>query len=169
IFEFLPPLFPERTTPDFQNSRSEKAPRPPAPGTSNAPLELPSTVTRLKIAFVFAITSFVCLFAIVVLINRFPRMDSTANALRPRNSPAYNALDQIKLHLNEKREPLWLIVSSETEQDMARKLDDLQPTLNRAVSNNLIGSFTLPTPLWPRPEFQAKHKTTGLSLAKEQP
>jgi len=182
IFEFLPPLFPERrgngqSKPGSRASSVDKPTRPSGSKLENQRLEtspvtetaLPvaPVVTRSRLAAVLAITNFVFILACVVLMNRFPPMDSTANALRPRKSPAYTALDQIKFHLNEKREPLWLIISSETEKDMARKLDEVQPILTGALSNSLISSFTLPTPLWPRPEFQAENRATARRLAEE--
>src|SRR5947207_12909324 len=94
------------------------------------------------------------LFSIGVLIFGLPHMDRTANALRPRNSSAYSALDEIKTFLNQKREPLWLLVGGQTEAEVARRLDEVQPALARAVPNNAIASFTLPTSLSSHTQLQ---------------
>ena len=91
-------------------------------------------------------------------------MDATANPLRPRHSQAYAALETIKQHLNQKREPLWLIVEGRNESEVARRLDEVEPVLARAVSNQTLAGFTLPTALWPRPEFQAANRDTARTL-----
>jgi predicted exporter len=94
-------------------------------------------------------------------------MDPTANALRPRNSQAYAALDEIKNQLNQKREPLWVLVAGNRELEVANRLERLEPVLARAVSNNIIDSFTLPTPLWPRPERQTENRLILQPLVHE--
>jgi len=38
---------------------------------------------------------------------------------------------------------------------------------NKAVSNNLVEGFTLPTALWPRPEYQERNRAAALRLASE--
>src|SRR5258706_512834 len=123
------------------DSPGDNATRPPEIRPSEITVAASAGVPASKLAAIAVISILVLIAACVVLMNGLPRMDPTANALRPRSSPAYAALDQIKLHLNEKREPLWLIISSKTEKDMAQKLDELQPILTDAVSNNLIGGF----------------------------
>ena len=92
-------------------------------------------------------------------------MDPTANALRPRDSQAYTTLDAIKVNLNQKRDPLWLVVSGRDESEVARRLDAVLPTLNAAVSNQTLSGFTLPNTLWPRPEFQAANRANAQQLA----
>ena len=39
-----------------------------------------------------------------------PGVDPTANALRPRNSPAYAGLEEVQNLLSQRSEPLWLVV-----------------------------------------------------------
>ena len=107
------------------------------------------------------------LFCAAVLFSGLPKMDPTANALRPRDSQAYTTLDAIKENLNQKREPLWLVVSGRDESEVARRLDAVLPVLNAAVSNQTLSGFTLPNALWPRPEFQAANHATARKLAGE--
>src|SRR5207244_10549367 len=103
----------------------------------------------------------------LALLSGLPRMDATANALRPRNSPAYAALETIKQQLNQKREPLWLIVEGRNEREVAQRLDAVAPLLDEAVSYHLLSEFTLPTALWPRPELQAANRAAARPLAAE--
>src|SRR5262249_39010149 len=77
----------------------------------------------------------------------------------------YAALENVKTYLNQKREPLWLLVEGRTEGEVAGRLREIEPTLARAVSNNVISDFKLPTPLWPQPEYQAANRRTALDLA----
>ncbi len=172
IFEFLPPLFPGRN-----------APPPPAashPSHSIIPSDLiapegepdvrqpPPPVSRARVSSVFALTGALVTFTVIVLIVLgSPPIDSTANALRPRNSPAYAALDQIQANLNQQKQPLWLIVRGRNEAAVADDLAQAQGILRHAVTNHLISGFTLPTPIWPRPQDQARNRAVALKLASE--
>ena len=91
-------------------------------------------------------------------------MDSTANALRPRDSKAYAALDMIQKELGQKQEPLWLLIAGSDESEVARKLDATKPILDQAVTNNTLTGFTLATALWPRPNYQSANRATAQQL-----
>src|SRR2546427_574380 len=153
IFAFLPPLFPHRRYPK---------PTVAASGNESKAVE-PLDPVRTK--QVFAATAILILLSLATLLFGLPPMDATANALRPRHSQAYAALETIKQHLNQKREPLWLIVEGRNESEVARRLDEVEPVLARAVSNHSLAGFTLPTALWPRAEFQAANRLTARTLA----
>ncbi len=152
IFAFLPPLFPGRRRPKVRGPTkpTEIVPKPPHP-------------VRIRLALAASILVLLC--CSIILVPGLPQMDPTANALRPRNSPSYAALDEIQTHLGEKREPLWLIVAGSTETEVARQLDRVEAALTRASSNGILSSFNLPTTLWPRPEFQAKNRSVARELA----
>ncbi|PYL00652.1 MAG: hypothetical protein DME19_04425 [Verrucomicrobia bacterium] len=157
IFAFLPPLFPERARPrpnraDTGRSRDVK---PAAP------------VRPLFVRSVFVGTGLLVVSASFALCSGLPRMDPTANALRPRTSQAYAALETIKQLLNQKREPLWLIVEGRDEREVGRRLDAVAPLLDEAVSYHLLSGFTLPTVLWPRPQFQTANRAAAGQLAAE--
>jgi predicted exporter len=155
IFAFLPPLFPDRR----RIHSSSIIPVMPA----KAPALTPITPGQLQ--FVSVATAALILFSLVPLILGFPKMDATADALRPRNSQAYAALDEIKHQLSQKHEPLWLIVSGRSENEVAARLDAVKSSLDGAVSNQTLVGFTLPNALWPRPEFQAANRKTAQQLA----
>src|SRR5207249_4805119 len=112
----------------------------------------------------FLITGSLCLFACGVLLAGLPRMDPTADPLRPRKSAAYAAMEQVKAALNQKQEPLWLLVSGRTEMEVVQRLAEVQPALSRAVLNKAIAGFALPTALWPNSEFQAANRTLAGDL-----
>jgi predicted exporter/lauroyl/myristoyl acyltransferase len=152
IFAFLPPLFSDRMKPQ------PKA----APKKSEPCLVEPVTPRRSKI--VFGSTIALILLCAAPLLNGWPKMDATANVVQPRNSQAYETLDAIKEHLNQKREPLWLVIAGRNESEVARRLDAAESVLNNAVSNHVLARFALPTALWPRPEFQEANRTTAQRL-----
>ena len=169
IFEFLPPLFPGRNAPSPQSSSHALITADMiTPEEEPEPREPPPPVSRGRVRATFALTAVLVVFTIVVLIVLgSPPIDPTANALRPRNSPAYAALDAIQANLNQQKEPLWLILRGQTIGEMADHLARLQQLLNDAVSNRLVAGFTLPTPLWPRPDYQAENRPFALKLAAE--
>jgi predicted RND superfamily exporter protein/lauroyl/myristoyl acyltransferase len=155
IFAFLPPLFPQRMKPQ---SRDAEVKNPVSAA-------LPLSPFRAKIIFTF--TTFLILLCFAILFSGLPKMDETGNAFRPRDSQANTTLDAIKENLNQKREPLWLVISGRDESEVARKLDAVLPALNTAVSNQTLSGFTLPNALWPRPEFQAANRASARQLATE--
>jgi predicted RND superfamily exporter protein len=174
IFEFLPPLFPGRNEPraavppeiagmpaDAAATRMGLEPE------SAKPIVSPAPVSPNRTKLVFGTTGLILICTGIVLGLRLPPIDTTANALRPRRSPAYAALDAIQAHLNQRREPLWVITAGETVTNVAKGLDQVQAVLSRAVSNQWIAGFTLPTPLWPRPAFQQANGPIARQLAGE--
>jgi predicted RND superfamily exporter protein len=180
IFAFLPPLFPDRwkrkapaTISSSQVSPSHQTPIPIETGHSSkvASTSLPLAETKRshRKSLPFIITGCVTAFCFAVLIFGLPPIDSTANALRPRNSQAYAALDEIKNELNQKRDVLWVLVSGTNEIEVGQRLDQLEPVLANAVSNQFVAWYTLPTPLWPRPENQVKNRLALQSLLAERP
>ena len=152
IFAFLPPLFPNRMQPQ------------PNRVVEEAEIKSAALLNPNRGKTVFAVTAILILFCAVILFSGLPKMDASANALRPRNSQAYATLDAIKVNLGQKREPLWLVVSGRDESDVAKKLGAVLPALNAAVSNQTLSGFTLPNALWPRPEFQSANRANALSL-----
>ena len=153
IFAFLPPLFPQRMQPQKN------------PASSENKIDSAAPLNPLRVKIIFAITAILLLICAAILYPGLPKMDPTADALRPRGSQAYSTLDAIKENLNQKREPLWLVVSGRDESEVARKLDAVLPALKTAVSNQTLSGFTLPNALWPRPEFQAANRANAQHLA----
>jgi len=192
IFAYLPPLFPNRMqpvrtsislTPGFSrvNADAEQnetvstvlnpasSPNTPLKQGVNEIFQTKSTASflRLLAIIVFVVTVALILFCAIILFSGLPKMDATANALRPRDSQAYTTLDAIKKILGQKREPLWLVVSGRDESEVARRLDAVLPTLNAAVTNQTLSGFMLPGALWPCPEFQSANRAAAQRLVAE--
>ena len=159
IFAFLPPLFPQRRKPRPASVVVEDK-------ISHAPVDPAATRPR-HAGLVFPITAVVILFSIVTLSFGIPKMDPTANALRPRKSKAYAAVDKIQQALGQKQEPLWLLVAGTNETEVAKKLDAAKPILDQAVTNHVLTGFTLASTLWPRPAYQEANRETALKLSEQ--
>lgn len=168
IFEFLPPLFPERRgdKPPGKSSAS-KAPTPTAElaGSAGNPSGFRGAVLLLPQRAALALTVVLLAWASTLLWFGPPPIDPTADPLRPRHSPAYGTLAELQTFWNQGREPLWLIVAGNSEARVAEQLRQAEPTLATGVSNQLVAAFTLPTSLWPRPEFQERNRVTAQVLA----
>jgi len=174
IFEFLPPLFPGRNEPrgvpasQLAEIDREALSTGTEPNAGAEPvIATPVRPTELRAAVIFAISGAVVLATILILLFGLPHVDATANALRPRNSPAYEAMDKIQAELNQKQQPIWLIIGGRTITNVTQRLDRVQDVLGHAVTNHLVAGFTLPTMLWPHPTFQTENRTTALHLASE--
>jgi lauroyl/myristoyl acyltransferase len=160
LFAFLPPLFRDRI-----RKRAEQA-AAGTPNTVSAPVEMPDAISSLRSRLVLGSTALLIVAAILVLSFGVPSLDHSANALRPQNSAAYAALDDIKNELTH-REPLWLIIRGHDEVEVAHRLEAAKAVLEQAASDGVIASFTLPTPLWPRPDFQASNRVFAAKLLDE--
>jgi predicted exporter/lauroyl/myristoyl acyltransferase len=154
IFAFLPPLFPERM-------------RAHSPSAEAEPEASPDPLNPLRANLVFAGTALILVLCTMILRHGFPGMDASTQALEPRGSPAYAALDAIKKNLAQKHEPLWLVAGGKNESDVGQKLDVIEPVLQSAVSNGLLSGYTSPAFLWPRPEFQAANRAAMQKLLSE--
>ena len=157
IFAYLPPLFPERR---------KARPATVLKGEDDARGATRPASSRKK-TIVFAGTGMVISCSAAVLLSGVPKMDSTANALRPRDSKAYAALDEIQHQLGQKQEPLWLLVSGANETEVAKKLDAAKPILDHAVSNHVLTGYNLASAIWPRPDFQSANRPAAKKLLAE--
>ncbi|HEX3798767.1 MAG TPA: MMPL family transporter [Verrucomicrobiae bacterium] len=156
IFAFLPPLFPER-----RKKRPVNSSPPLAANIATPPLN------RIRANLVLATTAAIIAVCSLSLFTGLPKLDPTANSLQPRNSQAYATLDTIKTNLNQQREPLWFVVEGKNESEVSRRLNEVEPILQTAVTNHLLTGFTLPTMLWPNPEAQAANRATIQQLVAE--
>jgi predicted RND superfamily exporter protein len=114
------------------------------------------------------LTVVLILLAVSILCFNPPRFDKSPDSLKPKNSQAYAALDEVKLHMNRKQEPLWVVVEGRDEQEVEQRLKIVEPILAQAVSNQAIASYTLPTVLWPSVEHQRENRGTAALLISRQ-
>ncbi len=112
----------------------------------------------------WSVTVLLLLAAIPLLYFEPPRFDRSPDSLKPKNSQAYAALDEVKIEMNRRQEPLWVVVEGGDEQQVEQRLRVVEPVLARAVSNRLIASYTMPTTLWPNVKNQQQNRPTAESL-----
>lgn len=150
LFAFLPPLFRDRIP-----RRAARL----ASGQSLHPAPLPAPpIAPWRLKFAGPLTIVLLVVGLLGLARGWPRMDHTADALRPRNSPAYAALDQVKANLVQNREPLWLLTLSRDEAGMAEKLKKAREILDLGMRDGSLQTVTLPSTLWPQGEFQKANR-----------
>ncbi len=165
LFAFLPPLFRDRLKRRQEQIAAGTWPPPAVIDPGVPPVAPPAsrhsgTVVTISIALIAGAVG-------VLLFQGAPQLDRSPNALRPRGSLAYAALDEIKAQLAQNREPLWLVTRGRTEADIAQRLDQAAVTLEHARSNEWIAGFTLPTALWPRPAFQSANRAAAAQLTSQ--
>lgn len=96
-----------------------------------------------------------------------PRFDHSPNVLKPRDSAANAALEQIKTRFGRTQEPFWVLVPGRDESEVSRRLQEVDAVLRRAQSNGWIAGFTLPTSLWPQPDHQRANRETVRAILRE--
>src|SRR5438874_13203655 len=81
-----------------------------------------------------------------------------------RNSRAMTSLNAIKANLGQRREPLCLVTAGADEDEVARKLDLVEPVLENATSNQVLTGFDSPATLWPHGDFQRVNRETARQI-----
>jgi len=161
IFAFLPPLFPAR-----MNTANASI----SPPNSHAARQInPRQGDDRTFKPVMIFTLGACFLCILILLRGLPAMDSTADALRPRDSQAYATLDRLKANLSQNRDPLWVLISGRDEIEVAARLNTIEPALQAAVSNGVLASFHSPALLWPQPGFQSANRAAAQDLIARRP
>jgi predicted exporter/lauroyl/myristoyl acyltransferase len=163
LFLFLPPLFRDRLK--RREAQITTGTWPPTKRAEASPT--PTTVSSQRKFSVFATTAILLLIALIALASGLPQLDRSPDPLRPKNSTAYATLDKIKQRLGLAREPLWVIARGDNEEEVAQGLARADAILARAVSNQAIGGFLLPTPVWPQAHNQTANRATAARLVKE--
>ncbi len=159
LFGFLPPLLPKTRRQSTESRADSERMAPDARPTANflaAPRPADRRIVFVSLAALGGLGLFLCFFP--------PLFDHSAEALRPRNSPAYAAVEEIKVALGRGEEPLWVLVPGRTEAEVLDRLKVAEKDLERAASNGLIAHFTLPISLWPDPKNQALNRETARLL-----
>jgi predicted RND superfamily exporter protein len=129
-------------------------------------LRLFAPVRLLPTKVIWLVTALCLLSGAWVLWRQGVRFDRSPDALKPRNSHAYAAVEQMKERLGRPDEPAWVIVRGNGEADVARKLGAVELWLQRGVGERAIKSFTLPTPLWPKPDRQQVNREVLRGLVR---
>ena len=110
------------------------------------------------------LTLLLILAGIPLLLFKPPPLDKSPDSLKPKNSQAYAALDELKLQMNRSQEPLWVVVEGRNEQQVEARLKAVEPILANAASNHAVANYTMPTMLWPSVEHQQQNRSTAVIL-----
>ncbi|HYE30416.1 MAG TPA: MMPL family transporter [Methylomirabilota bacterium] len=105
--------------------------------------------------------------ATVLLAQGFPRMDTGTEALRPRNTPAYDAMEAVKTNVTGRTDPFWLLARGKTPQELTTVLERAEQLLNAAVGNGIISSFDLPTTLAPNSDRERLNRSVLEGLLRQ--
>jgi len=103
--------------------------------------------------------------AAVLFVRGLPPVTSSADPLRPRQSWAYAAMDELKLKLGRTNEPTWAVFTGADVGAIGDRLEQAEATLAAAKTRGELTSFTLPTAFWPRPQWAATNRTTAAQVA----
>jgi len=157
LYGYLPPLLRMRRRRDLEIPS----------GATHEKLLLFPTRKLLARPVVWLISLLLLIASVAVLWQHGPRFDHSPNVLKPKNSAANAALEQIKARFARTEEPLWVLVPGKNETEVAQELTGVNRMLSQAVSNQLIAGFTLPTALWPQPENQRANRGGIRALLQE--
>jgi predicted RND superfamily exporter protein len=105
----------------------------------------------------------------VLVVKGPPRFDFSANTLRPRVSPAYDALDRLQARLIDDSDALNLIVAGRDEDEVLSRLRTAESALTAAQERGQVGSFTTAAVLWPDAARQRANLATVQPLAADRP
>lgn len=169
LYAYLPPLLEKSVTRPAPGAQGESKASSPqwfalGPAAMHKPAEPRSERVTSRAAWL--VTTLLVLAGAFQLWRTPPHFDQSPDALRPKNSAAYAALDEIKTQLNRPQDPLWIVIAGDNESSVARRLAEAELILQRAASNQVIAGFTLPSSLWPATARQSTNKATALALAE---
>lgn len=107
---------------------------------------------------------------VVVLIGALiaaggPTIDETTRALRPRHSPANEALDRLSERLSNQNNLLWVLVTGRDEAQVGERLHKIDRALREIGGPE--SAYTSPEILWPNAENQKKNLPVLQRLAGE--
>ena len=156
IFAFLPPLFPERMRIPAENIIEEEKSIVPAP------------LNPLRAKSILGVTIILVLLALIILYSGSPKMDTSADALQPRDSQAYASLTAIQKNLSRNSDPLWLIAAGSDERQVAQKLNVIHQVLENAVNNGVLSGYSSPDAFWPQPDAQLRNHATAQKILSKQ-
>jgi predicted exporter len=158
LYLYLPPLMPRNSTKD--SVTQEQMHDPPSPDPD---MELENRGDRFS-TMAWSLTILVLLAGVSFISLKPPRFDRSPDSLRPKNSQAYAALDELKTEMRHTQEPLWVVVEGRAEVDVQARLEKVEAILAREVAAGTISGFTTPASLWPHVANQEANRQIAASL-----
>lgn len=104
-----------------------------------------------------------------VLMHRLPAVNYSTKNLGPKKNPAMAALKEIQREIGGFDDALWLILAGADEGQVAHRLVEAKKVLDESVQGGLLVSYSLPEPLWPRPDAQEENRERAAWLASRLP
>lgn len=92
-----------------------------------------------------------------------PKVDVKSGSLRPKESEAFSTMDTMQARLTGGTDGLTLLISGESEQQVAERLQSLKAWLEDQQKQGRVAQFTLPQMLWPSPK---NRETNAIEAAK---
>lgn len=114
------------------------------------------------------ITLLIIVGGVAILVFAPPRMDVSSEPLRPAHSPAYQAVEEIKLRMDRPDEPLWVVGMGTSFDDLAARFEQAALFLEKARLQGRIARASTPEELIPRPEWQKQTSPVLAHLARRQ-
>ncbi len=119
----------------------------------------PATQSRVRgLATGAALTGLAVFSALATLVvDGFPGLESTAAALKPRNSLAYETVNRIYEKLADSPRTLNLLVTGDDPTQIHARLLDATASIERLKAEGLVKSSLLPTAFWPDSAAQQRN------------
>lgn len=97
-----------------------------------------------------------------------PGLDPSARPLRPVNSPAYAALEEMQQALGMDHEPLWVVIEGVSEAEVGERLAQVHQALEAGQSAGWVTEFVVPAALWPNAANQRANREVVWQLSQRQ-
>ncbi|HEY1174412.1 MAG TPA: MMPL family transporter [Verrucomicrobiae bacterium] len=120
----------------------------------------------LRFGFISGLIALVAA-AVILQMEGQPGLTASSEPLRPRDSGAYDAMDQLKHELGRTNEPVLLVLSGETDAQVAERLQQANKTLHELREMGLVKDALLPITLWPQPSLIAANRERLKALAAD--
>ncbi|MBN8247810.1 MAG: MMPL family transporter [Verrucomicrobia bacterium] len=95
------------------------------------------------------------LMALILGGRGLPAVTATDDPLRPRVSPAYEAMEGMQRALDHPQDPLVLVWEGSDPEAVARQMGMVRQQLESAKERGAVEAFELPDRFWPRPDHAA--------------
>lgn len=107
--------------------------------------------------------------AVVIAVRGWPRVEGGAEPLRPRNSPAYAAMDELQRELGRTNRTTWLLFRGASAEAVLENMRAAEPGLEKARASGAIRSYNLPVHFWPDSRYAAANLALARPLASAAP
>lgn len=143
--------------------------------TSGRSRPMPHLARHLPVSAVIALTVAIPLITVLVFATQgLPGIDGSRDALRPRQSQAYDTMDQIESAVGSGNNSIGargmaLMIDGETIAETTENLHEVNRRLADMQQEGKIRSYQLPMPFWPDVENLRRNLPVARELARDVP